>query len=276
MEEVMNMLRKIQSELNEQKLTIVQSAESVTQQVTHNINLKLEEKFELMEGKYNNLKEKLENQEKRLYYLEKQSRQRNIVIFGLAETETSYENLVENIINFINKFFSIGLESRDIQETRRIGKKGEKPRPITVTFTTLGTKIKIFKQRKLLKNSDYYMKEDFPHYVLEKRKELLEQMNIEREKGNYATIRYDKLIIRHNIADTPGNKKRILPTSPDYNDPARTKQGTQVNKKNKTQTELQRSSSLSEGVLKPGILGFLTNKNPGKSSNEQLDKNIRQ
>lgn len=276
MEEVMNMLRKIQSELNEQKLTIVQSAESVTQQVTHNINFKLEEKFNLMEEKYNNLEEKLENQEKRLYFLEKQSRQRNIVIFGLAETETSYENPEENIINFIKQYFSIGLESRDIQETRRIGKKGEKPRPITVTFTTLGTKIKIFKQRKLLKNTDYYIKEDFPQHILEKRKELLEQLKIEREKGNYATIRYDKLIIRHNIADAPGNKKRILPTSPDYNDPTGTKQGTQVNKKNKTQTGLQRSSSLSEGVLKPGILNFLTNKNPGKSPIEQMDKNIIQ
>lgn len=276
MEEVMNMLRKIQSELNEQKLTIVQSAESVTQQVTHNINFKLEEKFNLMEEKYNNLEEKLENQEKRLYFLEKQSRQRNIVIFGLAETETSYENPEENIINFIKQYFSIGLESRDIQETRRIGKKGEKPRPITVTFTTLGTKIKIFKQKKLLKNTDYYIKEDFPQHILEKRKELLEQLKIEREKGNYATIRYDKLIIRHNIADAPGNKKRILPTSPDYNDPTGTKQGTQVNKKNKTQTGLQRSSSLSEGVLKPGILNFLTNKNPGKSPIEQMDKNIIQ
>ncbi|GBP44724.1 hypothetical protein EVAR_81492_1 [Eumeta japonica] len=123
MEEVMNILRKIQSELDEQKLTIVKSAENVTQQVTHNINLKLEEKFKIMEEKYDNLKEKLENQEKRLHFLEKQLRQKNIVIFGLAETETSYENSEENIINFINRYFSLGLDRRDIQETRRIGKK---------------------------------------------------------------------------------------------------------------------------------------------------------
>lgn len=93
MEEVMNMLRKIQNELNEQKATIVQSADKVTEQVTKNINNTLEEKFKTLNVKYDNLKEKLENQEKRLYFLEKQSKQRNIVIFGLAETETSYANL---------------------------------------------------------------------------------------------------------------------------------------------------------------------------------------
>ncbi|GBP20161.1 hypothetical protein EVAR_5591_1 [Eumeta japonica] len=222
MEEVMNILRKIQSELDEQKLTIVKSAENVTQQVTHNINLKLEEKFKIIEEKYDNLKEKLENQEKRLHFLEKQLRQRNIVIFGLAETETSYENSEENIIHFINRHFTLGLDRRDIQETRRIGKKGEKPRPIAVTFTTLGTKIKIFKQRKLLKNTEYYINEDFPQHILEKRKELLEQMKLEREKGNYANIRYDKLIIRHNNADASGKKKRTLPTSPQDNDPTGT------------------------------------------------------
>lgn len=273
MEEVMNMLRKIQKELDEQKATIVESAANVTKEVTQNINLTLEEKFKIIEEKHDNLKEKLENQEKRLYFLEKQSKQRNIVIFGLAETETSYENLETNIINFLNQYLSIGLESRDIQETRRIGNKGAKPRPITVTFTTLGTKIKKFRQRKLLKDTAYYIKEDFPRHILEKRKELQEQLKIEIEKRNYATIRYDKLIIRKN-AEKSYTKKRTLPISPDDNNTSRTKQRTQVNKKNNTQTWLQRSSSLSEGVLKPGILSFLTSKNPENSPDEQLGKTL--
>ncbi|GBP57155.1 hypothetical protein EVAR_37834_1 [Eumeta japonica] len=88
-----------------------------------------------------------------------------------------------------------------------------------------------------------------------------------------ATGQYDKLIIRHNNADASGKKKRTLPTSPQDNDPTGTKQRIQVNK---TQTGQQRSSSLSEGVLKPGILSFLTNKNSGNLANEQLDRNIKQ
>lgn len=115
MEEVMNMLRKIQNEMNEQKETIVQSADKVTEQVTKNINHTLEEKFKAMELKNEILKEKLDNQEKRLYFLEKQSKQSNIVIFGLAETEKSYVDLEKHILSFINKYFSVDLERRDIQ-----------------------------------------------------------------------------------------------------------------------------------------------------------------
>ncbi|KAJ8714780.1 hypothetical protein PYW07_003005 [Mythimna separata] len=127
MEEVLKALQKIQKELDEQKITIQKSGENVTEQVTQNINNILDEKFKTLEEKYENLKDKVDNQEKRLYFLEKQARQRNIVIFGLAESESSYSNLENIIINFINEHFSINIDQRDIQEAKRIGKKGEKP-----------------------------------------------------------------------------------------------------------------------------------------------------
>lgn len=275
MEEVMNMLRKIQNELNEQKATIVQSADKVTEQVTKNINNTLEEKFKTLNVKYDNLKEQLENQEKRLYFLEKQSKQRNIVIFGLAETETSYANLEKNVLSFMNQYFSAGLDRRDIQATSRIGKKAEKIRPITVTFTSLGTKIEIFKQRRLLKDTTYYIKEDFPQQVLEKRRELQEQLKIEIEKGNFAFIKYDRLITYSKNTTTPGNKKRTLPISPNYNDLSQPEPKAQVNKKNKTQTGLRRSSSIPEGV-KPGILSFLTTKNQNNQPTDHSYENKKQ
>lgn len=284
MEEVMKMLKDIQMELNEQKVTIVQSAEKVTEQVTQNINCTLEEKFNTIDQKYENIKEKLEIQEKRLYVLEKQSRQRNIVIFGLPEAEKSYAELEKNILCFLNQYFSVGLELGDIQETRRIGKKGEKTRPITVTFCTLGTKIQIFKQRRLLKDTNYYIKEDFPQQVLEKRRELQEQVITEREKGNFATIKYDKLIIHNKNADSSNNKKRTLPISPispNCNDLTQADPKTQAHKKNKIKTRIQRSSSVSDGVIKPGILGFLTTKtqtinNQNNQTNDLTNKNNKQ
>lgn len=276
MEEILNELRKIRKDLDEQRNTIEKSSEKITAQVTQNVNNILEEKFKLLDENYKNLEAKFENQEKRLYFLEKEARKNNIVFFGIKETETSYSQLENNMINFIGKHFSQEIDHKDLQEVKRIGIKGEKPRPITVKFTTLGTKVQIIKKKKLLQNTDYYINEDFPQHILEKRKELQKQIKKEREKGNYATIRYDKLIIRPNNAQTVGNKKRILPTSPDVIDSTGTKQGIQVNKKNKTQTKLHRSSSISEGVLKPGILSFITNKNPESSPNEKLDKNMKQ
>ncbi|CAG4934852.1 unnamed protein product [Colias eurytheme] len=260
MEEVMNMLRKIQSELDEQKTTILKSGERVTDQVTQNINGLLEEKFAILEGKYENLKEKLENQEKRLYFLEKQARQRNIVFFGLEETETSYLNLESNLIKFLNKYFSLEVDNRDIQEARRIGKKGDKPRPITVTFSTLSMKVCILKQKKALKESGYYIQEDYPLNILEKRKELQEQVRIENEKGNLAIIKYDKLVILEKKKESTNNNKRMLSTSPENKQISNNEKKPQASKKNKTHTSLRRTSSLSEGVLKPGILNFLSTK----------------
>ncbi|XP_073965302.1 uncharacterized protein [Choristoneura fumiferana] len=278
MEEVLRALQKIQKELDEQKITIQKSGENVTEQVTHNINNILDEKFKILEEKYENLKDKLDNQEKRLYFLEKQARQRNIVLFGLKETESSYSNLVKIIINFINEYLTIKLDHRDIQEVKRIGKKGERPRPIIITVSTLGIKITILKQKKVLVNTPYYIKEDYPEYVLNKRKELQEQVRIEKEKGNSVRIKYDKIVIMNKNPDTSSHNKRMLSNSPENNNTRKNpgnEQKMQTNKKNKIETPIQRSSSLSEGPIKPGILNFFqTNtKHPTNLSSNLENKN---
>ncbi|XP_026744754.1 uncharacterized protein LOC113506094 [Trichoplusia ni] len=275
MEEVLKALQNIQKELDEQKITIQKSGENVTEQVTQNINNILDEKFKSLEEKYENLKDKVDNQEKRIYFLEKQARQRNIVLFGLKETESSYSSLENIIINFINEHFSIKIDQRDIQEAKRIGKKGERPRPIIITVSTLGIKIAIFKQKKVLEDTPYYIKEDYPEYVLNKRKELQEQVRIEKEKGNSVRIKYDKIIIMNKHSNHTSNySKRMLSNSPESittcTNPS-DEHKTQANKKNKTEAPIQRSSSLSEGPVKPGILNFF-HKHPTNTSKNQENK----
>ncbi|PZC80385.1 hypothetical protein B5X24_HaOG214803 [Helicoverpa armigera] len=270
MEEVMNALRKIQSELDSQKNTILKSGEKVTETVTQNINGILEEKFKIWDEKYDNLKEKIEKQEKRIYFLEKQARKNNIMFFGIEETETSYQILENIIIKFVKEYFSLDLDQRDIQEVKRIGKKGEKSRPIIATFTTLGTKIKIWKQRKeALKQTAYYITEDYPKQVLEKRKELQMQANLEREKGNIASIKYDKLVIQVKNKTT-GKNKRLFTSSPETSTDGGTK--AQANKKNKHQAQLRGTPGPSEGILKPSMLNFLVNKNQNNTSSSPCNK----
>lgn len=272
MEEVLKALQNIQKELDEQKITIQKNGENVTEQVTQNINYMLDLKFNNLEEKYVNLKDKVENQEKRLYFLEKQARQRNIVLFGLKETETSYHNLENIIINFINEYFSIKIDQRDIQVAKRIGKRGDRPRPIIITVSTLGIKVSIFKQKKVLEDTPYYIKEDYPEYVLNKRKELQEQVRIEKEKGNSVKIKYDKIVILNKNPNTSSYKKRTLSNSPESistcTNPSE-EHKTQANKKNKTGISLQRSSSLSEGPIKPGILNFFQTKHSTNASRNQ-------
>lgn len=273
-------LRKIQQDLDEQKKYIKNNAEIVTKKVTENVNKILDEKLKKWEKNQEELKERIENQEKRLYVLEKHARQRNVVFFGIEESEKSYSDLESNIIYFINKYFLLNLNCNDIQEARRIGRKSEKPRPITVTLSTLGNKIKIMKQRAALKDTSYYIKEDYPQHILEKRKLLQEQLKIEREKGNNAIIKYDKLIILNNKTkpESIDNRKRNLSISPQHNRNSENSipSATQTAKKNKTfftRTKPQRSSSFSEGIVKPGILNYLVNKN-GKSEEDNNISNI--
>lgn len=261
----MSILKNIQKELDEQKQTILKNGERVTEQVTENINSILEVKFKLLDEKYDNLQEKIQNQEKRLYFIEKQMRKNNIVFFGLEETETSYSNLERIMITFIKERLSLDLNYRDIQEIKRIGKKGDRPRPIIVTLSTFGLKINILKRKSSLKNTSYYITEDYPQNILEKRKELQEQARIEKEKGNSVIIKYDKLIIREKTKNTVKNK-RTLSTSPETNSVACNENKTKANKKNKTQnidipSLRKKTPSLSDEILKPGILNFLTTSN---------------
>uniref|UniRef100_A0A2A4KAH5 Endonuclease-reverse transcriptase n=1 Tax=Heliothis virescens TaxID=7102 RepID=A0A2A4KAH5_HELVI len=272
MEEVMETLRSIKNELDEQKKLINRKGEEMTEKITMNINTILEEKFKNLELKHENLKLRVENQEQRIYYLEKQARQRNLVFFGLQEEEKFYSNLEKLIVDFINKHFSFKIDYRDIEAVRRLGKKNDKPRPVVVTFTTLGRKIDILRNKGTLKDTPYYVKEDYPQSVLQIRKELQEQVNAEWEKGNKAIIKYDKLVILKNTSANGGNaKKRNLPNSPENAANSNDEQRSNANKKNKTLTTYtkQRTSSLPENVIKPGLLNFLISKNDNNNTSKQ-------
>ncbi|CAH2096381.1 unnamed protein product [Euphydryas editha] len=89
---------------------------------------------------------------------------------------------------------NIHCERNEIESVKRLGRKSEKPRPITVTFTTMGKKITLLQNKKNMKNSAIYFKEDYPLKVLEKRKQL--QTEILKYKAEELTnalknIKYD-------------------------------------------------------------------------------------
>lgn len=117
------------------------------------------------------------------------------------------------------------------------------------------------------------MKEDYPKYVIEKRKELQEQLKIERGKGNTAILRYDKIII------TKNHNERKLPSSPNNNKFPKQDKHTQAIKKIKNKqlsgNKVTRSNSISEDVLKPNMPNYLFNKKETKtnSSREGKSKN---
>lgn len=179
----------------------------------------MNERFFKIESKYHELTQKIEKQEIKIHNFEKEARKRNIIFFGIEETEKSYNNLESIILDIINNKMKINCENRDIEYCRRLGRKGTKIRPVAVTLSTMGKKIELLKNKKLLSNSKFYIKEDYPPEVLIKRKELQEQLQEEISKGNKAFIKYDKIIIlsennKENRKSHIPNRKRSLSKSP--------------------------------------------------------------
>ncbi|CAG5058191.1 unnamed protein product [Parnassius apollo] len=104
----------------------------------------------------------------------------------------------------------------------------------------MGFKLKIQQNQKCLKDTPYYVKQDFPKEVLKKRKELQPQLKVEREAGNTAFLKYDKLIVlpRRNKTSTQNpTNKRSLSESPETKNPSNILQNKKQSvKKSKTTT----------------------------------------
>lgn len=66
----------------------------------------------------------------------------------------------------------------------------------------------------------------------------------------------------------------MLSTSPENKITKGIETKTQANKINKSQTQIRRTSSLSEGILKPGMLNYLINRNTNNSSDTHQNNNV--
>lgn len=223
----------MQQELKQHKQDMLDMKEDIKNTINSNIN----EKFKNLELKNDFFEKKLEQQNKKINNLERHIRRKNLVLFGVEDKEKSYEELVNIIITIINTYFKVSCDKNNIEAVRRVGKKGEKPRPVIITFTTMGLKIEIQKNKKALQDTQYYIKEDYPIEVLNKRRELQSQLQKEKEAGNTAFIKYDTLIVLQNNKNSTSNQlnKRNLSESPEitHSDQPTNNVTRQPSKKNK-------------------------------------------
>lgn len=236
MEEVLKMFQKIQIDISKQKEDMRNMEENIKQSINKNID----EKFSTMELKTIELESKIEEQQLQIDRLEREVRKKNLIFFGVEETEKNYNELQNMILDIINNIMGISCQYWEIESFRRMGRKGNKLRPIAVTFTTVGRKIELLRKRKSLESSDttssIYIKEDFPPKVLSKRKQLQEEIKREREQGKNVILKYDKIITIREKEHKNRQNKRNLSLSPE----AKTYRGnspeklTQTAKKNKT------------------------------------------
>lgn len=237
MEEIKNMLVRMQQDMAQQNQNMLEMKEEIKNTIVNSLT----ERFDNIEQKNKLLEKKIDDQHTRINYLERQLRRRNIVLFGLEEEENSYHELEEKIIKIITTYLEVECNFNNIEATRRLGKKGEKVRPVVVTLNTMGLKIKILKNKFRLNNTTYYIKENYPTEVLKIRKELQPQLQKQKEAGNNAIIRYDKLIVLSKQQSPHSNyHKRNFSESPETLTPTTgqdaPRSSKQPSKKNKTGT----------------------------------------
>lgn len=193
---------KEQMDIQTEKIT-----DSVTKKVSQNIDAKLNTIIE--ENKY--LKTEVKLLQEKLKYMDSEKRRNNILIFGAKENHQ--ENLITEVKKIIETQTEATVENYEINKAYRLGIRGEKTRPILVSFTTTWKRDEVLR-KKLKMATGIYFKEDFSKETLERRRELLPKLKEERDKGKIAHIRGDKLIVKEPKEDKGDKRKRNSLESP--------------------------------------------------------------
>ncbi|CAG4983992.1 unnamed protein product [Parnassius apollo] len=119
MDEIKDMLRKIQDEMSQQKVDMVAMKEDIKNTINNNIN----EKFKSLENKNLQLEQKLETQKLSIDNFERFNRRKNLLFFGVEEPEISYQDLEKKVLDIINNILNIKCEKHYIESVRRLRKK---------------------------------------------------------------------------------------------------------------------------------------------------------
>lgn len=178
------------------KMELEKQTEIITQNVSDTLMRNIEDKMQPIIEENKHLKSEVETLNKRIKYLEDAKRVNNIILHGIKETENNGEDLYY-IIKAILQNLRVKIEKYEINYYHRLGRKqdGVKARPILISFSSHLKKTEVMKSKSKMSDKTY-ITEDFSKETLELRKRLQQQLKQEREKGNEAFIKNNKLIVK--------------------------------------------------------------------------------
>jgi len=145
----------------------------------------------------NDIQKEVDMVKDKLDDLENRSRRNNLCFDGIEEslneswreTEAKVKELLANQLNLENDMV--------IERAHRVGAKKEgKNRPIVCKFLNYKDRDNIFNEKKLLKGTGVFIRDDVSERVLNKRKELMPKLIEARNNGKIAYFQFDKLVIR--------------------------------------------------------------------------------
>ncbi|XP_047540926.1 uncharacterized protein LOC125073888 [Vanessa atalanta] len=183
------------------KIEMEKQANLITDK-TVNAMMTMDDKIKPVMEENQNLKSEINILNKKINTLENVIKKNNIVIHGFEENETSYNQLFKNITYLLQQL-DVNIDDNDISKLYRIGKlTSEKTRPIIITLATYNKKMEILKNKNKMPQPSY-ITEDFTKETLQKRKELQNELRLQRERGNYVYIKNNKVVVKQR-----GNKKK--------------------------------------------------------------------
>lgn len=205
------LLEKIQEQMDRQTI-------SITKAVTQNISQQLDERFKMLEEQNQNLQAEVSELKGKIKRLEIQSKKNNLLFFGIKEGSEEEKTIVKFMKEKINTHLSLDIQEYEIDKAHRIGQKTNNGlRPILISFTSNWRRNLILKNKKKLPEG-IYIKEDFTKETLETRKSLQPKLEEERNKGNIAYLRGEKLIVKKPSDMQKSEKRKREPSySPNLN-----------------------------------------------------------
>jgi hypothetical protein len=94
---------------------------------------------------------------------EQYSRKYNLRFVGLDESEG--EDCVDKVVDFCKEKLDINVDKAEVDRAHRLGPKNSfRPRTVIIKFKSYGPKASIYKQRKSLKGTKYYINEDITKF----------------------------------------------------------------------------------------------------------------
>ena len=164
------------------------------------------ERIQRLESMLSKQSELLDNQASKIASLEAYGKRKNIIIDGVSE-DVEEKDLVSNVF----EIFETNLEIENaesvlsIQNCFRMGKKtprwGEagRPRSIMIKFANYNNKVEVWRRKAKLKNSGFFLSEDFPVRIRENRQKLFPYYQYAKETCEKVSLVQDRLYVNGSV-----------------------------------------------------------------------------
>lgn len=231
---------------SEKILEAIKSLRSGMQEDMKQMRVSVEGKIDEVKIEVGKMETKLENQDTRIHQMEKETRKRNIIIYGIEEKEE--ENIKDTVQSFLRNTMEIEIKPEEIDDFYRMGKRtSNKNRPIMLKLLTNWKKQEIIRSTGKLRGTKIFIDQDLTAKEIEEKRRLLPIMLNYRRNGHYATMRGSLLYVNGKIYRE--GDQILPPTYRNTNNDSKESRG-ETSKKGSDKMEWTNSSSKGTPTLK--------------------------